>query len=472
MDRDEFYWLGQINKATLILNTREGLLKPEVASKAADALKTVMASGDVPANRVKRVIDFEPKLIEAAGTPAITEMHVGRSSQDMHSTFRSAILRDNVIAVSKALDTMMRTMLEMAREHQDTVLPSYTNGVAAQPSTFAHYLLGYLEGFKRDRVRLDEFYARLNTCPMGSCVLNGTGWPLNRRDMAKFLGFDAPTRNAFDATQISMVDLPVEFAQIEASIGLHIGEFIADVMVQYAQPRPWMLLSEGKTYVSSAMPQKRNPGVLISCRGNASDVVSDAVAVMTRAHNVPSGMIDGKSVKVHDALAQATVKTLERFTGILTSLVINKDRALEELSLDWTASQEIADRLMSRHGLSFRVGHHVASGMVSYARANGILPLTFPYSEMCRIYAEVVAKEMPGVDTTCPMTEDEFRAALDPREIIRARRTEGSANPDEVKRMMDELDSEFNALVGAREARAKALDDALATLDKTFEDTF
>lgn len=306
---------------------------------------------------------------------------------------------------------------------------------------------------------------------MGSCVLNGTGWPLNRKLMAKLLGFHAPIRNAFDATQIAMVDLPVEFAQIQASIALHIGSMIADIMVQYAQPRPWILLSEGNgnTYVSSAMPQKRNPGLLISCRGNASDVVSEANLVITRAHNVPSGMIDGKSVKVHAALAQESVKTMERFVKILKALVVNKERALEELSLDWTASQEIADRLMSEYGLPFRVGHHVASGMVSFARANGILPLTFPYKEMQRIYAETVQKEMPGFATECPMSEEEFKASLDPREILKRRRTEGSANPEEVSRMLAELTSEMAILKEQTTMLAAAIDQSMADLDSQFE---
>ena len=447
MIRDEFYWLSQMNKATIIANSAGGLLKPQLAHVAAKALKEVIDSGEDPANRVKRVIDFEPKLIAAAGTSEVTEIHVGRSSQDMHSTFRVAIMRDEVISVAKGLESVIDALLELARNHQDTVMPSYTNGVAAQPTS------------------------RLNYCPMGSCVLNGTGWPLNRKLMAKLLGFHAPIRNAFDATQIAMVDLPVEFAQIQASIALHIGSMIADIMVQYAQPRPWILLSEGNgnTYVSSAMPQKRNPGLLISCRGNASDVVSEANLVITRAHNVPSGMIDGKSVKVHAALAQESVKTMERFVKILKALVVNKERALEELSLDWTASQEIADRLMSEYGLPFRVGHHVASGMVSFARANGILPLTFPYKEMQRIYAETVQKEMPGFATECPMSEEEFKASLDPREILKRRRTEGSANPEEVSRMLAELTSEMAILKEQTTMLAAAIDQSMADLDSQFE---
>ena len=472
--RDEFYWLGQINKATIISNTAEGLLEEPLARKAARAVQAVIDSGSDPANRVKRVIDFEPKMIAAAGSNDVTVIHIGRSSQDMHSTFRAAIMRDNVLEVAKSVESLIETLLAMARNHRDTVMPSYTNGVAAQPTSFAHYLLGYAEGLRRDRIRLGEFYVRLNHCPMGACVLNGTGWPLNRQSMAKFLGFSAPTRNAFDATQISMVDLPIEFAQIQASIALHVGEMIADIMVQYAQPRPWILLSEGNgnTYVSSAMPQKRNPGLLISARGNASDVVSDATAVITRAHNVPSGMIDGKSVKVHSELAHDTLKMIERFMKVLNALVVNKDRALEEINLDWTASQEIADRLMREYKLPFRVGHHVASAMVSYARANGILPLTFPYEEMKRLYAETVAKEMPGFDTTCPMSEEEFRASLDPREILKRRQTSGSANPDEVNRMLEEMTAELTILEEQTQMRAGAVNQAMADLDNRFSDFF
>ena len=174
MVRDEFYWLGQMNKATIIANSAGALLTPQLARTAALALKEVIESGKDPANRVKRVIDFEPKLIAAAGTSEVTEIHVGRSSQDMHSTFRAAIMRDEVINVSRALENVIDKLLDLARAHQDTVMPSYTNGVAAQPTTFAHYLLGFIEGFKRDRVRLTQFYSRLNFCPMGSCVLNGT----------------------------------------------------------------------------------------------------------------------------------------------------------------------------------------------------------------------------------------------------------------------------------------------------------
>ena len=115
--RDEFFWLGQMNKATIVTNTKLGLLSEELAKKAAKGVQTVLDAGDAdPANRVSRVIQFEPKLIAAAG-PEVTVIHVGRSSQDMHSTYRATMMRDNVLHLARHLETTMVKLVELAEEH-------------------------------------------------------------------------------------------------------------------------------------------------------------------------------------------------------------------------------------------------------------------------------------------------------------------------------------------------------------------
>lgn len=151
-------------------------------------------------------------------------------------------------------------------------------------------------------------------------------------------------------------------------------------MQQYAQPRPWVLLKEGggNTYVSSAMPQKRNPGILNSCRTDASTLLGMSVEAMFRSHNIPAGMADGRLNGARDIMPQAT-KVLSGMDRILNNLVIHPDRSLEELNLDWTCSQEIADELMKNHGIPFREGHHFASEIVTYARAHDITPRDFRY---------------------------------------------------------------------------------------------
>lgn len=260
--RDRFYWLNQINKASAVINIDEGILGRDLGVAIAHGIAKVLDEGAKDGGpRPGRVISLEPLLIKAAGIEA-TRLHVGRSSQDMHTTATIATIREHTLLLADQLHRTTLRMVNMAEEHANTLVPNYTNGVAAQPNSYGHYLLGHVAGLLRDAERLKQFYARLDRCPMGSTVLNGSRWPLNRQRMASHLGFSATADNAFDAVQISGTEMPVELGSICTGMMLHAGAFIQDIMSQYGNPRPWILLKEGgdNTYVSSAMPQKRNPG--------------------------------------------------------------------------------------------------------------------------------------------------------------------------------------------------------------------
>ena len=469
-EHDEFFWISAINKATVVVEGRNGLFDEALLRLAAKGIDAVEKAGDAdPAKRPASYIAYEPLFI-AATNPEVTAIHAGRSSQDILSTMRIAIMRDRAMTFAESFDRVIAKILELARANLNTIVPNYTNGVAAQPTSYAHYLLGFAAPLLRDRARLEEYLSRYNISSMGAMVLNGTGWPLDRDGMAKALGFDRPVRNAFDATCEAPVDTALEFASIVGSVAIHLGSMVNDIMVQYAQPRPWILLAEGgeNTYVSSAMPQKRNPGLMNNCRADCSDVVSEMNAVFMRVHNVVPGMTDGKSVAKNGRMPKAAVGMCERFLKVLNGLRINPARALEELNSDWTASQEIADRLMREHGLPFRIGHHMASRMVSYARANGLLPLNFPYAEIVRIYREEITEEFPEASPVFPMSEAEFRDALDPRKIVENRRTAGSARPSEVEAMIGEEEAALLALKSKLEAREGQVEKALEALDADF----
>lgn len=466
---DDFFWLGEINKATAVINTDEGLLDPSLSPLIYKGITQVLANGDKPGGkRPSLVITFEPLLIEAAG-PQITLLHAGRSSQDMLATARSAILRDEMLHLAEALNQTTATLIELAGKHRATVVPNYTNGVAAQPNSYGHYLLGIAAGLERDAQRIREAYARMDRSPMGTTVLNGTSWPLNRQRMADYLGFSATVDNAYDAAQISAVDQPVEAGAIVMAIALHAGSFIEDVMTQYAQPRPWILLQEGggNTYVSSAMPQKRNPGLLNSTRRDASTALNLGMGPALQAHNIPPGMSDPKEVRTNAAMVQAAAGVLNNWTRILNNLVIDPQRALEELNSDWTASQELADVLMRQYKLPFRVGHHFASEVVEYAKAKDIRPLAFPYAQAQRIYAETVkGTEFAQV---LPLSEAEFRSTLDPVAIVRNRQTAGGPQPAEMDRMLREATQRAAEQDGWIKARRAQIAASLARLDADFE---
>src|SRR5688572_4984053 len=200
--RDEFFWLGQMNKATAVINTEEGLLEKSMAPRIAAGISKVLKEAEKPgAKRPSSVITFEPLLIEAAGQD-VTLLHAGRSSQDMHATYRAAILREDLLNLADQLNRTTDSLVKLAEKHANTVVPNYTNGVAAQPNSLGHYLLGHAAGLERDAQRIREAYARIDRSAMGTTVLNGTSWPLNRARMAEYLGFAAIVDNAYDASQI------------------------------------------------------------------------------------------------------------------------------------------------------------------------------------------------------------------------------------------------------------------------------
>lgn len=435
--RDNFYWLGQINKASDIINTEQGLLTRQEGRDFAKGIQKVLDEGNHPqGERPSNVVAFEPYLIRAAG-PQITKIHAGRSSQDMLSTVGIMEQREHLIELANALNNLQQTFIRLAEEHRETIIPNYTNGVAAQPNSLAHYFLAYANAYGRDSERLREYYARLNRSPMGATVLNGTGWPLDRDRMASYLGFDGIAYNTYDAGQIFTMEAPIETGGITSVIAIHTTSLIEEIMQQYAQPRPWILLKEGNgnTYVSSAMPQKRNPGILNSCRAEAGTLLGMATAAAFRSHSIPAGMPDGRLRGNNDLLPAATkvVKGLDR---IMNNLDIRPERAYEELNLDWTCSQEIADVLMKNHGIPFRTGHHFASEIVTFARANNITPSDFTYEDAQTLYSRVVEND-PVLPRTFPMTREEWAAAKDPRAIVHNRAVKGGPQPTELTKMID-----------------------------------
>ena len=451
MIRDEFFWISQINKASVVSNFEEHLLDEATAKLAARGIDTVEKEAEVDASkRVKKYITYEPMVI-AATSPEVTILHAGRSSQDILSTARVAILREQGMAIADALDTVIEKLLSLAEEHRDTLVPNYTNGVAAQPNSYAHYLLGFIAPMLRDRERLNQCLVRYNECPMGATVLNGTGWPLNRDTMARLLGFDRPRLNAFDCTCETPVDFALEISAIAASIGVHVGSMINDIMVQYAQSRPWIILQEGgeNTYVSSAMPQKRNPGLINNCRRNAAIVMSNAQNVMLRVHNLNEGMPDARDNQINLQWLTDAADVIEMFAGIVSGLQVNRERALEELNDDWTCTQNIADTLMLKAGIPFRMGHHFASNLVTWARANNKMPSNTTYEDIAAQW-KVFSENEKTLSGEFPLSKEVLHEAMDPAGIVNARVSFGG--PQEA----DMLRQKAN-LMGWQEERVKTL---------------
>jgi argininosuccinate lyase len=437
--QDLFYWFGRINMASTVANVERGIIPPELAGPISRGVAHSINQGALPGGkRPSDVLQTEKIITDFAG-PDATLIHTGRSRQDMHPTLTMGQLRIELLDFTDRLAELRAQLLEMVDQNVETLVPAYTNGVQAMPTSFGHYLLAFADSFARDGERIRQAWSRVDRSPLGSAVLANSSWPLDRARLADLLGFEALAVNGYDGTQISPNDVGVEAAQIVGSTALRVGSLMQDIHVQYHQTRPWLLLVPGKTYTSSAMPQKANPGVIQDTRALASDVVASAQNVVLRAHNVTPGMIDYK-YSWTDARARTFVlgsQMLREATDVMASLRVDPKRSLEELESDWTTSMELAETLQRENRIPFRVGHHFASEVVLYAREHGLRPEEFPYKEAVRIYAEA-GKMYQLVDSRLPLDEATFRRTLSPEAMVRTRVGIGGPQPAEVRRMLGE----------------------------------
>jgi argininosuccinate lyase len=466
--QDQFYLLGRINMATTVMAVEEAVVPKKLSRQIAEGVAHSIAQAEQPGGkRPTDVLQIEKIISDKAGADA-TLIHAGRSRQDMLATVRVMRLRIEMLDTAAALLVARKDLLDIAARNVETFIPAYTNGVQAQPISYAHYLLAFADSFARDSQRIRELYSRLNLSPMGTAVLANSAWPLNRNRLADLLGFDRLVINSYDSGQVITYDVPIEAANIVSSMAIRIGAMMADVHTQYHQTRPWLLLGTGSTYTSSAMPQKQNPGVIMGVRGKASDVVAAAQWVTLRAHNVQPGMTDYKDAWQTPKTFVLSVEMLQQFSAVMKSLNIDPARALDELNGDWTTSSELADTLQRINQIPFRVGHHFASEVVSRAKAKNLKPIEFPYAEAVQIFGESLAKfSLPA--TQFPLDEKAFRITLSAENMVRTRVGIGGPQPTEVKRMLGLATETLAADTTWLNERNTRLLEAQAKLNQAFQ---
>jgi argininosuccinate lyase len=464
---DQFYWVTKINKASTVMLVGEGIFPKDVGQLIAKGVDYAIRQAQQPGGkRPGDVLQIERIMTDKVGQEA-SIIHAGRSRQDMYATFRAAKLRNQTLDFAEALLGLRAKLLKKAADNLDTLIPGYTNGVQAVPITYGHYLLAYEESFERDQQRISDAYRRLNFSPMGTGVMSDSIWPLNRARLAELLGFDGIVENSMDSSQVIPFDNQLEATGIANSIAIRIGAMMQDLHTQYHQVRPWLLLQEGSTYTSSSMPQKRNPGLIMQARMAASDVVGLSEAVVIRAHNVTSGMVDYKFEFEDLGLFPRAIKMINAADVVFEALVVNKPRAREELESDWTSTMNLAEWLLQAHQIPFRVGHGFASQMVSYARPLDLTPKTIPFDVVTDLFAKALTTyDQPA--RPFPMSENEFREVMSPEWIVMHTKGVGGPQPAETERMLKAAQQRLDAARTWLSEKRNRLANADAALDKAF----
>jgi argininosuccinate lyase len=418
-------WLGRINKASIVMLAETGIVADDIAAAIARGVQEVDAA---PGDRTSGdYLDYEKKLAERVG-PNASLVHAGRSRQDIASTLARMNLREDLLDTHTALTRIRGFFVALAAPHRDTLIPAYTHGVQAQPTTFAHYLLAFSSAWGRQLERLEQIHRRVNACTLGAAALSTSSFPLDRRRLAELLGFDDVVENGYDANHLAPVDSSLEFAGALAVCAIQIGEFAQDLHAQYASPTPWLTLRAGELMgVSSLMPQKRNPAALEQLRAQSSLLLSELQGPFLVAHNVRTGMFDYRAYEpVPIARTTAVLGLLEK---VITSLAVDKEQARAEVDADYSTVTEIADVLMQKANVPFRIGHHFASDLTDYGRARRLRLTEITYAQADQLYREKNGAPLP-------LDEASYLQCTDPARMVSNRQGLGGPQPAEIDRML------------------------------------
>jgi argininosuccinate lyase len=453
-------FLDQVNMASIVMLNETGIVPHAVAERIAAGIATVIAQErETPPTRSADYLDYEPRLTAVVG-PDASRLHTGRSRQDIASAIARMNLRDGLLRELDALITAREKLIAVAGRHIETIIPAYTHGVQAQPTTFAHYLHALAAALSRQTGRLQEAYQRINRNPLGAAALATSSFPIDRTRLAVLLGFDGLVENAYDANHFAPVDSALDVASALAIAAVQIGQFAQDIHAQYAEPVPWFVLATGElTGVSSIMPQKRNPAALEQLRAQSSIMLGEMQTVFLMAHNNRTGMFDYRS---YDPVpCGRPLQVFRLLQQIVDGIVVNKERALAEVNADYSTTTEIADALAQKADVPFRIGHHFASKLTDYGRGEGLKIHDIPYAEAARIY-EADTKQ------TLPLSETVFREIISAEYMVFGRKGVGGPQPAEVNRMLAEEGAEITADRAWLKDRNGHLAQAAAALDKAF----
>ncbi len=316
-------------------------------------------------------MNIEARLAERIGD-AGRRLHTARSRNDQVATDFRLWVRDAIDALHAQATDLMRALATRAAEHAATIMPGFTHLQTAQPVTFGHHLLAYVEMLDRDRGRLRDCRARLNMCPLGSAALAGTSFQIDRDMTAAALGFDAPSPNSLDA--VSDRDFALEFLAAAAICAMHLSRLAEEIVIWCSAPYGFIRLSDAFTTGSSIMPQKRNPDAAELTRAKTGRVTGALVALLTVMKGLPlayaKDMQEDKE-PVFDAAA-ALGLSLAATTGMVRDMQPDTARMRVLAGAGYSTATDLADWLVRVPGLPFRTAHHVTGRLVARAEARGV----------------------------------------------------------------------------------------------------
>lgn len=315
-------------------------------------------------------MNIEARLTDRIG-PVGKKLHTGRSRNDQVATDVRLYLRDQLDGIDRDLDALIRVLLDIAEREADTIMPGFTHLQAAQPVTFGHHMMAWLEMLVRDRERFIDCRKRVNSLPLGAAALAGTTFPIDREYVAEQLGFDRIAGNSLDA--VSDRDFVIEFNSAAALLMVHMSRMSEELVLWSSQQFDFVNLSDSYCTGSSIMPQKKNPDVPELVRGKSGRVIGNLLNLLTLMKGQP--LAYNKDNQEDKEPLFDTVQTVRGslfvYAGMLGEMTVNADKMIAATRLGFTTATDLADYLV-RKGVPFRDAHEVVGKAVRLAIDNSV----------------------------------------------------------------------------------------------------
>jgi len=364
----------------------QAILSPEDGAAIAGGLAQIhaeIAAGTFVFSEANEDIhlNIEARLAELIG-PAAGRLHTARSRNDQVATDFRLWVRGAIDRIEGAMRDLQAALIDQADAYADAVMPGFTHLQIAQPVTFGHHLLAYVEMLGRDRGRFADCRRRLNECPLGAAALAGTAFPIDRTMTAAALGFARPAANSLDA--VSDRDFAIEFLAAAALAGTHLSRFAEEIVLWASDAFGFIRLSDAFTTGSSIMPQKRNPDAAELVRAKTGRLNGSLIALLTVMKGLPLAYqkdMQEDKVPVFEA-ADALELCLAASAGMVRDMRPERDRLRDAASRGFSTATDLADWLVRALGLPFRRAHHITGEIVKRAEARGCTLAELPLAEL------------------------------------------------------------------------------------------
>ena len=413
---------GSIAHATML--GKQGIIPESESEQIVEGLKGILA--DIESGKLEITDEYEDihtfmeaTLIERIGD-AGKKLHTGRSRNDQVALDMRLYTRQEVLHTDKLVKELLETILKIMEENTETIMPGFTHLQKAQPITLAHHMGAYFEMFRRDRLRLQDIFKRMNYCPLGSGALAGTTYPLDREYTAELLGFYGPTLNSMDG--VSDRDYLIEYLSAMATIMMHLSRFSEEIIIWNSNEYKFVEIDDAYSTGSSIMPQKKNPDIAELVRGKTGRVYGALMSLLTTMKGIPlaynKDMQEDKELSF-DAI-DTTKGCIALFTGMLDTMKFNKDVMRKSAAHGFTNATDAADYLVN-HGVPFRDAHGIIGRIVLYC-----LDKQMPIDDM----------SLEELKQFSPVFEEDVYDAISMETCVNKRLTIGAPGEEAMKKVI------------------------------------